>query len=149
MLSIALLGTTEASPYERSNAYFDVAQSQLVQAHMTGVEVEVDIFSGTPNPHWTLSESDAAVFISKFSGLRKTAARPRSANLGYRGLIVRMPQEAGRRIYIQNGVVEVRNGTSCTFFLDPHRSLEHWLIEAGRKFLSHEILVAIEDDLQN
>ena len=35
------------------------------------------------------------------------------------------------------------------FFLDPQRSLEHWLIGNGREFLSHGILVAIEDDLQN
>jgi hypothetical protein len=51
MLPVALLGTHGCQPYERSDAYFDVAQSQLIQAHMTGVEVEVDIFSGTANPH--------------------------------------------------------------------------------------------------
>ena len=39
-------------------------------------------------------------------------------------------------------------GASCTFFLDPQRSLERWLIGTGREFLSHEILVAIKDHLQ-
>jgi hypothetical protein len=148
MLPVAPLGTTSASPYERANAYSDIAQRQLIPTHVRTVEVEVDIFSGMPNPCWTLSEADAAVFLSKLAGLEKAAARPRSANLGYRGLVVRMAQEAGRKIYIQNGVIEVSEGTSSTFFLDPQRSLERWLIGTGRKFLSHEILEAIEDDLQ-
>jgi hypothetical protein len=146
MLLVALSGTEGTRICERANA--DVVHSQLMQVHMTTVTVEIDIFSGRPNPDWTLSEADAAVFLSKLSGLQKTAARPRSANLGYRGLVVRMPQEAGRRIYIQKGVIESSDGTSSTFCLDPQRSLEHWLIGIGRKFLSHEVLEAIDADLQ-
>jgi hypothetical protein len=45
-------------------------------------------------------------------------------------------------------VIAAKAGTSRTFFLDPQRSLERWLIGTDRKFLNHEILVAIEDDLQ-
>ena len=87
---------------------------------MTTVAVEVDIFSGMPNPGWTLSEADATTFRSKVSGLQKTAARSRSANLGYRGLVITMPQETATKIYVQNGVVEVSDSPG-TFFL-PQRS---------------------------
>lgn len=117
------------------------------QAHMTTITVEIDIFSGMPNPEWTLSEASAAMFLSKLSGLQKTTERPRSTNLGYRGLVVRMSQ-AGRQMHIQNGLIESSDGTSSTFFLDPQRSLERWLIETGRKSLSHEILEVIDADLQ-
>jgi hypothetical protein len=123
-------------------------QHPTLRVQMTAVEVEIDIFSGMPNPTWTLSEADAAVFLSKLSGLQETAARPRSTKLGYRGLVVRIPQQGDREIYIQNGVIELSDQTSLTFFLDPERSLERWLIETGKKFLSHEGLEAIEKDLQ-
>jgi hypothetical protein len=115
---------------------------------VTAVEVEIDIFSGMPNPTWTLSEADAAVFLSKLSGLQETAARPRSTKLGYRGLVVRISQQADREVYIQNGVIELSDQTSLTFFLDRERSLERWSIETGKKFLSHEVLEAIEKDLR-
>jgi hypothetical protein len=118
---------------------------------MTIVDVEVDIFSGMPNPHWTLSEADAAVFLdrlSALSALEPAAARPLSAHLGYRGLVVRMPQEADREISIQHGFMELRDGTSRSFFLDAQRALERWLIGTGRKRLSREVLEAIDTDLQ-
>jgi hypothetical protein len=44
--------------------------------------------------------------------------------------------------------MESSDGTSSTFFLDPQRSLERWLIGTGRKFLGHEVLEAIDADLQ-
>jgi hypothetical protein len=148
MLPCAQLATKVASPYESANRYSVKAQRQPTRAHVRTIDVEVDILSGMPNPSWTLSEADAAVFLSKLAGLQKAVARPRSVKLGYRGLVVRMTEEARRKIYIQNGVIEVGEGTASTFFLDPQRSLERWVIGTGRKFLSHEILIAIEDDLQ-
>ena len=148
MLPFGPLGTKADSPYERANVYSNIAERQLIGAHVRTVEVEVDIFSGMPNPRWTLSEADADVFLSKLAGLQKAVARSRSVNLGYRGIVVQMTQEAGQKMYIQNGVIEVSEGTASTFFLDPQRSLERWLIRTGRQFLSHEILKAIDDDLQ-
>ena len=88
MLPFGPLGTKADSPYERANVYSDIAERQLIGAHVRTVEVEVDIFSGMPNPRWTLSEADADVFLSKLAGLQKAVARPRSVNLGYRGLVV-------------------------------------------------------------
>jgi hypothetical protein len=120
----------------------------VMQVHMTTITVEIEIFSGMPNPEWTLSEASAAMFLSKLSGLQKTTERPRSTNLGYRGLVARMSQEAGLQMYIQNGLIESSDGTSSTFFLDSQRSLERWLIGTGRKSLSHEILEVIDADLQ-
>jgi hypothetical protein len=143
-----LSGTAGARLSERADARSDVEQSQRGRALMTPVAVEVDIFSGRPNPGWTLSEADATTFRSKLSGLQKTAARSRSANLGYRGLVVTMPQERGTTIYIQNGVVEVSDSTPSSFFLDPQRSLERWLVGTGREFLGPELLETIDVDLK-
>jgi hypothetical protein len=120
----------------------------VIQAPVTTITVEIDIFSGMPNPEWTLPEASAALFHSRLSGLRETTAKHRSKNLGYRGLVIRMSQETSLTLYIQNGLIEISDGASSTFFLDEQRSLERWLIGTGRKFLSHEILDVIDADLQ-
>jgi hypothetical protein len=115
---------------------------------MTTVTVEVDIFSGMPNPVWTLSEAAAAAYLSKLSELSRTAARQRSGKLGYRGLVVRMPEQPGRIVYIQDGVVESDDGTSRTFFRDQQRSLERWLIGTGEELLDRAALSAIDADMR-
>ena len=148
LLLVVLSGTAGVRLSERADAYSDVEQSQRGRALMTPVAVEVDIFSGRPNPGWTLSEADATTFRSKLSGLQKTAARSLSANLGYRGLVITMPQETATKIHVQNGVVEVSGSTPSSFFLDPQRSLERWLVGTGREFLSSGILEAIDVDLK-
>src|SRR4029453_8944325 len=89
MLLVALSGPLGARLCEQANAYADVAHSPLMQVHMTTIVVEIDIFSGMPNPDWILPAGDATEFLARLSGLQKTATRPRSANLGYRGLVVR------------------------------------------------------------
>ena len=51
-------------------------------------EVELDIFSGMPNPTWTLTNAEADNFVKQLAALPRTSARELSGNLGYRGFIV-------------------------------------------------------------
>ena len=143
---LAALSGAGAQICERADACPEGLRSQLVQAQMTPVTVEIDIFSGMPNPEWTLSEPDAAVFLDKLSGLQRLEARPRSSKLGYRGMAVRTGTGGG--MYVQRGVIERNVGATTTFLLDPERSLERWLIGTGRKFLSPAVLEAIDADLR-
>jgi hypothetical protein len=57
------------------------------------LEVELDIFSGMPNPSWTLSESQEKELYERVRSDPSQAASARTASqrlgLGYRGLIVR------------------------------------------------------------
>lgn len=117
--------------------------------HDKTVDVEIDIFSGMPNPVWTLSDTQAAVFLAKLSELQEIEAKPRSSNLGYRGLIIRIQQGANQEMHIQNGFVEVSGIMASTFFLDPNRSLERWLLATGRAFVDKGVFKVIDADLKN
>jgi len=115
---------------------------------ITAVEVELDIFSGMPNPVWTLADAQSSAFVAKLSALRGTEARPRSDGLGYRGLIVRIRQGTGREVRVRGGLVEIIDGSegASTFLSDPDRGLERWLLSTGRRFVDDHIFRRIDVD---
>ena len=57
------------------------------------LEVELDIFSGMPNPTWVLSKRQEATLVDLLdaepSQISSVTAMERRFGLGYRGLIVR------------------------------------------------------------
>lgn len=108
------------------------------------VSVEVDIFSGMPNPEWILPDATVPVFQAKLSGLPRSAEQLRPGNLGYRGLIIRMRDGTDQEIRVQNGLVDVAGSV----FLDKQRAFERWLVTTGRTFVDEDILQIIEADLR-
>jgi hypothetical protein len=52
------------------------------------VEIELDVFSGRPNPSWRLTEPEAQYLGGLLDGL-PSGASPPQVDLGYRGFIVR------------------------------------------------------------
>jgi hypothetical protein len=98
-----------------------------------------------PNPAWTLSDAQASVFVAKLSTLIETEAQPRFNHLGYRGLIARIQQGIHQEVRLHGGLVEVR-GRISTFFSDPDRALERWLLSTGRRFVDEEVfkIIAVE-----
>lgn len=109
------------------------------------VEVEVDIFSGRPNPVWSLPEPEAAAFLEKLSALPKASARTLSGNLGYRGLVVRVTKGPGAQVLaIQEGAVHVEQGGRTAFLEDEGRALERWLLQTGKPFLSEELFRLVQ-----
>jgi len=124
------------------------AGGTLAKARMGAVEVEIEVFSGRPNPKWTLSAADIAVLRSKLPGLRKGGAGPEPGHLGYHGVIVRMTRGNGWTLRLHNGLAERRHGARTDFLLDRQRALEHWLVATGRTLLSPEVSKAVEADLQ-
>jgi len=122
-------------------------QHQPMQQEQALITVEVDIFSGMPNPEWTLSEASATMLMAKLSGMPKTTVGPRSTNLGYRGLVVRIAGEGERTLFIHKGLIESRQGDSSTFLLDKDRAVEGWLIRSGRESLSDEVRRLLDAEL--
>jgi hypothetical protein len=152
MLLLIMSAPADPKSYETADMSQDpkseVAQTQRSVSSMTTMDVEIDIFSGMPNPAWTLSGAQAAAFLAKLAALPETEAKPRSTNLGYRGFIVRAPQGTDQEIYIQRGFVEVRRATASKFFLDPVRSLEQWLLNIGRGRVDKHVLDIIEAEMK-
>ena len=54
------------------------------------VEVELDIFSGMPNPTWVLTDAEADSFVKQLAAAPPGPATELSGNLGYRGFIVQV-----------------------------------------------------------
>jgi hypothetical protein len=125
------------------------AGGMLPKARMTAVEVEIQVFSGRPNPRWTLSDADIAALRSKLSGLRKGGPGPRPGNLGYGGVTVRVTRGDDWTLHVHDGLAEAKRGARTDFLLDRQRALERWLVATGRTLLSPEVRKVVDADLQH
>jgi hypothetical protein len=113
------------------------------------VEVELDIFSGMPNPTWVLTSAEADNFVQQLAALSRTSATELLGNLGYRGFIVQVTQAADTQlIRIQNGIVHITQGTANAYALDKNRELERWLLNTGKPQLKNELFEIAERELR-
>ena len=87
--------------------------------------VELDAFSGRPNPRWTLAEARAAALARLISSLSPAtgAASLRAPGLGYRGFRLQGPDGGTYRVF--RGLLQSGNG----LLADPDRRVERFLLE--------------------
>ena len=111
------------------------------------VEVELDIFSGNPNPVWILPEANGVLFLKKLAMLPNASAIELSDNLGYRGFIVKVINETGEcLVRIQNGTVQLSLNDSNVYYSDQNRNLERWLLNSGKPILGSDLYDMVERD---
>lgn len=108
------------------------------------MEVELDAFSGRPNPRWCLLPYQAREFTNKLQMLPRQHKRAASAEqgLGYRGFIVTgASDELGNYdvVVVSSGAVHARSGTVSHYLEDQDRALERWLLETIRGRLDEEL----------
>lgn len=84
--------------------------------------VELDVFSGQPNPRWRLDQRQHRQFQKLWSRLSAAPAAPDPPPLGYRGFVCR-DASGTRRVY--RGHVS----TSAGALDDPSLSLETFLLD--------------------
>ena len=85
--------------------------------------IELDVFSGRPNPRWALDEASARELRQLMSRLAVTTdTPPEPPGLGYRGFVL-TDVDGGARAY--KGYVT----TSGAVHADPAASVEHFLLE--------------------
>ena len=122
--------------------------SQGDEAIAPRIEVELDIFSGNPNPAWTLSDADSAHFLEKLALLPAASPAEFATNLGYRGFIVRRANATESSVVrIQRGRVHVLRAGKDLYYSDPQRDLERWLLRTGQLFLDSTIFGIVETEL--
>ena len=113
------------------------------------IEVELDIFSGMPNPTWVLTSVEAESFVKQSATLSRTSARELSGNLGYRGFIVQVTQGADTQlIHIQTGTVHLSEGATNIYAADKDRELERWLLDTGKPHLKNEVFQIAEREFR-
>jgi hypothetical protein len=101
------------------------------------MEVELDAFSGRPNPRWRLHPHQAREFTNKLHRLPRQHKRAASAEqgLGYRGFIVTgTGDELGSydEVVVTSSSVRARSGSVSHYFENQDRALERWLLETMR-----------------
>jgi hypothetical protein len=117
---------------------------------MSVVEVELDIFSGRPNPTWILSDGEGDIFLKRLSILPRASAKKLSTNLGYRGFIVRVMNETEKSLVrIQNGMVLLSQDDTNVYYRDQNRDFEQWLLNSGKSSLKSDLFKIVEGELLN
>ena len=111
-------------------------------------EVELDIFSGMPNPTWILTEAEADSFARQLAALPRTSARELAGNLGYRGFIVQCAEGADTQlIRVQKGTVQISKDARTEYAFDVGRELERWLLDTGKPHLTNELFQIAEREV--
>ncbi len=89
------------------------------------VIVTLEVFSGRPNPEWSLAPAQSAEFEQRLAALPAADIAGLDDPLGYRGFSVR-----GRVSPVRVFRGQVMNGQQA--LADPGRRLERWLLDSGR-----------------
>ena len=101
------------------------------------VRVELDIFSGRPNPTWTLSAGETAELKRRLADLPPSAKAPQPPPLGYRGFVmtrtggVEGDLDLPQAVRVFAGVLEVEQDRRTEHLRDEER-IEEWLQTLAR-----------------
>lgn len=112
------------------------------------MQVEVDIFSGSPNPGWQLTPQETAEFLRRFQALPADLhADFIEADLGYGGLIV-TDEAAFTEIRVYREQVMAQSGQQSRLLVDRNRQLERWLWQTGAGRVEAALYRLIEQAIQ-
>jgi hypothetical protein len=93
------------------------------------LEVELDAFSGRPNPKWTLAPELSATLTNAFGSLTAAPDIGILDHLGYRGFVIR---HDGREIRVYRGRIMITAQNRTDTFFDP-ASIEQQLAADARR----------------
>jgi hypothetical protein len=114
--------------------------------------VELDAFSGRPNPRWELSGPQATEFVTQLRALPPAPdARLSEDGLGYRGFIVRSTEgslNGYEELRLYRGTALARQGGRTTAFSDPDRNLERRLLDSARGRVPDAVLEYVEGEIR-
>lgn len=115
------------------------------------LEVELDAFSGRPNPCWELTDTQAAEFLSRLRALRPSeGSHLANEGLGYRGFVVRAkskPVDGFDEVRVYRRTVLARHGNRDETLDDPDRILERWLLDSARPHVPESLLLYVQSEL--
>ena len=110
---------------------------------MATADVELDIFSGRPNPTWTLSDTQTASLLELVAGLPQSEAGAAPDHLGYRGIIVRLHDAAAARLLCTTAS-SWSTGLPTRI---PNAGSKRWLLETGRGLVDQGTYDFVEGEL--
>jgi len=111
--------------------------------------VTLNVFSGRPNPVWTVPEGASEELNSRIAAITTTSnLKPAGvvAGLGYRGFSVRRNEES-QPIYIHGGIVDP-SPTSPTLIASD-REIETWLLSTAGSQIGDDVKAHVQESLQS
>lgn len=117
------------------------------------MDMELDLYSGRPNPEWCLGVDQVLELQRRLKAAAAfqvdPAAEPEGA-LGYRGvkgvgMLAAGSDAAPRRwtITVGSGAIHLRADGEVLSFLDQGRQLERWLLQSARGQVEDDLLDAL------
>jgi hypothetical protein len=130
-----------------SNSNFDVKDTANKIFNVT-----LDIFSGRPNPTWTLTKEQTILFLHKISEIKPTNENIREKILGYRGFTVDQIANkdlTSKRFHIYNGAIKVLSNSSSYLLKDKDFQIEKWLLQTAYNHIDNSTFNFVQDDIAN
>lgn len=127
------------------DSIFGQQTSKIIKARVT-----LNIFSGRPNPTWTLSTKNANQLVTKISELPKSNSTSSIDGLGYNGFQIEFTHSASRKSSITSNkglVVYNVNGTNY-YFTDSQRLVEKFLLESGKSTLNSQLYQTVKAEIE-
>ena len=97
---------------------------------LSSTQVELDVFSGRPNPSWVLTATEADGLESRLAQLPRSSAPVPAGRLGYRGFIV---HDGDARIAIGGGLIVVSRGEAREVYEDRHDAEDYLFKQAVQR----------------
>ncbi len=109
------------------------------------------VFSGRPNPTWTLTPTQTTELQARLASLTATDQPfDDSGWLGYAGLVLLQPESEGapaQTILADRGIVRIENGDQVTLWADPNRSVERWLLDTAAGQVEEAVIEAARQEI--
>jgi hypothetical protein len=128
---------TDASPSNDRCREFGQSLIDRTAHETLNANVELDVFSGRPNPSWQLNAADIGEVINKLQQARQTHPVRRSeGKLGYRGVTLRINRGTQFDIWIINDGLILHEGTQLE---DPNREIESLILHTMPKEIEDQV----------
>lgn len=109
----------------------------------SNVMITLDVFSGRPNPTWSLSEPMTAEFLRRLHALEPAKVdAPEFDDLGYRAVIAEFQDQTKGTTVVKasRGFVKLNQDGQQSRYTDVNRQFELWLVNTGASHVAPDVL---------
>lgn len=121
----------------------------LAASPLPSVTVTLGLYSGRPDPSWSLTDAQVAALVGQLAALPVAAGSAPQGGLGYHGfsIVVQHPSQPDETYVAFRGAVTSAGDAPGTYRADPQRTVESALLETGRSHLAATEIAVVETDL--
>ncbi len=111
--------------------------------------VSLGLYSGRPDPSWTLTAAQSVELGRLIDSLPSAVGEPPQGGLGYHGFSIDAADAGGadRMLVAYRGAIATPGLGSRRYRQDAARTVERYLLDTGRPYLSAGEIDAVETDL--